>query len=56
MEGGRGRVQHFPIFPSLPSKAGENPVTASYIPNTHPFDLQAMLRSDLQEAQQKVLN
>lgn len=47
--------QNGPVFPSVPSQARDSPVTWRYTPNTHPFDLQAMLGGgDPQDAQQKV--
>lgn len=43
------------FFPSVPSQARDSPVTWRYTPNTHPFDLQALLGGgDPQDAQQKV--
>lgn len=46
-----------PIFRFLSTQVRQSPVTLSYTPNTHPFDLQAMLGGgDPQGAQKKVLN
>lgn len=36
----------FAIFPYLPAKARDSPVTLTYTPNVCPFDLQAMLGGD----------
>ena len=43
----------FAIFPYLPAKARDSPVTLTYTPNVCPFDLQAMLGGDPQNALQK---